>query len=50
VGSVLVDITALSYAADGADATALLQAVTAEPQAVLVGIVQAQNLVFADAH
>lgn len=42
--------TAWSYAADGADATALLQAVTAEPQTVLVGIGQAQNLVFMDVH
>ena len=42
--------TTWSSAADGADATALLHAVTAEPQTVLVGIVQAQNLVFADIH
>ena len=42
--------TAWSAADDGAEATALLHAVTAEPQTVLVGIVQAHNLVFADVH
>ena len=34
----------------GANATALLNAAIAEPQTVLVGIVQAQNLLFADGH
>jgi hypothetical protein len=42
--------TAWSFADDGAAATALLHSVTAEPQTVLVGIAQAQNLVFADLH
>jgi hypothetical protein len=41
---------AWSDAADGANATALLQAVTSNPQTVLVGIAQAHNLVLADVH
>ena len=32
---------------DGAAATALLHAITAEPQSVLIGVVQAYNLVIA---
>jgi hypothetical protein len=32
---------------DAADATALLHAVTADPQTVLIGVVQAYNLVLA---
>ena len=42
--------TTWSAADDGANATALLHAVTAEPQTVLVGIAQAHDLVFADVH
>ena len=37
-----------SAAIDAADATALLQSVTSDPQSLLVGIAQAQNLVLGD--
>jgi hypothetical protein len=40
--------TLWTAADDGAEATALMNGVTADPRAVLIGIAQAQNLVLAD--
>jgi hypothetical protein len=42
--------TTWSFAVDGASSTALLHAVTADPQTVLVGIKQADALIHADVH
>jgi hypothetical protein len=42
--------TSWSFAADHTNATALLHAVTADPQTVLIGIKQADALVLADVH